>query len=1212
MKKLWIFNFRGRTAVFIVLLFFIRFCEKGLWAGFSEGEKSSMQDPSQTEYVPGELIIKLKPGQGVRNKLQKYKDKKGSESSGMNSVQQNEIVRLEIELIDNLFSKYHVTDMKDVFKQIKIPDADGKIFIKGKRKKVPDLSTIFRLKVPDDTDINSMAADFNGNFYIEFAEPNTVFRMAETIPNEYANRTALAATQWALDKIQAPEAWDLETGNSNVNIGIIDTGVDWNHPDLAANIWINSGEDPWSDPNNPGTGNGIDDDGNGYVDDWKGWDFVSVSSLSVYPGEDPEPADNDPMDFQGHGTHCSGICSAVTDNYAGIAGLSWNCKIAALRAGYKAADGKGLLQVSDISEAIAYAADNGIHILSMSFSSDAGSYTMKQALDYAYAFNCILIAAAGNDHTCSMYYPAAYDHVIAVSATDNSDHRASFSNYGSWIDVAAPGIMIYSTYFNNTYAHMNGTSMATPLTAGLAGLILSKNPSFSNNQIRTILLNTTDPVSSTEYIGTGRINAYQAVQSGLLPVAEITSPRKNDIIKGAVNISGSACGTDFLDYAIEYGAGENPTVWNIIHTSDTPVTDGVLGNWNTASLSGIYTLRLIVNNSYDQSVITRTIVLIDQLLQDGWPVMIDEMASGAPVVADLDLDGQQEVVVSTLNKLTVYNSDGTLKSGWPMIVGVASTYDGGCSMNPSLGDLDGDGDLEIVVGFSTLKLEYPQGGGQGLEAIYAFHHDGTIVTGWPWLNGFCKTAAIGDIDGDNDNEIVFAAYVYPSGYKMCALHHDGTPVTGWPQNLDAHPNGAPALGDVDGDDDIEIFGADNSGKVYAWHHDGSAVSGWPQQMIGGTGQAAPQTPILADLENDGSVEIISGSDGSDANPAGIYVWNADGSLKSGWPQRIGIQYGAIKGYVVGDVNMDGDLEIVANYKCTYDAQSTINHDFAVGVWHHDGTCLSNWPILYKGRDGRINIESSPILVDLDGDLDIEIVTGLYHHIDNDQDNWWDFGESTPMMYAWHHDADEVNGWPRLMIGPYGAHNKSCTAADLDQDGDLEIISTLSHGMDFGGFADIYVWDCPGSYDKNYIEWGMYRHDIGNSGNYNNSPDTDHVVVKAKVFLEGPYQAGGYMTAALKTQGYLPNKSPYSDHRSVSVIPNDIVDWIYVGLRSEASGPLISARSFFLKDDGNIVDLDGSTTELFYDGITPGYYYLVIQHRNHAEIMSAESLYLIGN
>mgnify|MGYP005839845955 CR=1 FL=1 len=326
---------------------------------------------------------------------------------------------------------------------------------------------------------------------IIYAEPNYYGYISAT-PTD-----ASFSEQWGLQKIYAEYAWDLETGDPNVVIAIVDSGVDYDHPDLADNVWTNPNE----------TADGIDNDNNGFVDDILGWDFVNN--------------DNDPMDDHGHGSHCSGIASAVTNNDSGlsknIAGTTWNCKIMAV----KAASESGLLDATQTANAIKYAADNGAHVISMSFTFYPESATLKTAIDYAFEKGKFLCAAAGNEPWDLESYPAGFPNVIAVAATDQDDKIWDSSAYGTWVDICAPGVDILSTIWDDDYDSWEGTSMACPFVAGAAALVLSQDTSRTNVQIATILKQTADNIdlANPDYVGllgSGRLNLFQALGGHLL------------------------------------------------------------------------------------------------------------------------------------------------------------------------------------------------------------------------------------------------------------------------------------------------------------------------------------------------------------------------------------------------------------------------------------------------------------------------------------------------------------------------------------------------------------------------------------------------------------------------------------------------------------------------------------------------------------------------
>ncbi len=335
---------------------------------------------------------------------------------------------------------------------------------------------------------------------VEYVEPN-YYRQTSATPNDtYFSRLwglhntgqYVHGTSGTPDAdIDAPEAWDITTGNSDIVIAVVDTGVDYSHPDLSDNMWSNTGETP---------NNGIDDDGNGYVDDVRGWDFFGN--------------DKNPMDLHGHGTHVAGIAAAEGDNAIGITGVCWTARIMPLR--FLDADGYGT--VADEISAIDYAIANGAHIISASFGSVTYSQSEYNAISRANSQGILFIAAAGNDslnNDTSPFYPASYNlpNIISVAATDQDDNLSRFSNYGpATVDVGAPGVNIYSTSLGIGYRYMHGTSVATPHVAGLAALIWGYNSTLTHMEIKDIILNGVDikPTLSRKTFTGGRINASNA------------------------------------------------------------------------------------------------------------------------------------------------------------------------------------------------------------------------------------------------------------------------------------------------------------------------------------------------------------------------------------------------------------------------------------------------------------------------------------------------------------------------------------------------------------------------------------------------------------------------------------------------------------------------------------------------------------------------------
>ncbi len=349
------------------------------------------------------------------------------------------------------------------------------------------------------------------------ASPNYSFGLFITQPND-----TYLFNQWYVDDgdvadIRLPFAWDTERGDTSVVIAIMDTGVDTSHPDLASQIWHNPGEI---------AGNALDDDGNGLIDDFEGWDFGRGDN-------DPKPEytpDVSGIDVGFHGTFCAGIAAAAADNAQGIAGAGWDCRIMPLKVSHPDSG----LSSSAIAGAFAYAVDEGASVISMSFGGpgDPGVPEFFQALvDMATTSGAVCVAAAGNDGDSVRVYPAACDHVLAVAATDFGDARAEFSNWGPWVDVAAPGSFMWSTICQNytfsdldqlfyiilfgwdganPYMYGDGTSFACPLTAGVCGLVRARYPYLTPQLVAQHVIATGDAMAYDHPIG-AKVNAFQAV-----------------------------------------------------------------------------------------------------------------------------------------------------------------------------------------------------------------------------------------------------------------------------------------------------------------------------------------------------------------------------------------------------------------------------------------------------------------------------------------------------------------------------------------------------------------------------------------------------------------------------------------------------------------------------------------------------------------------------
>jgi subtilisin family serine protease len=316
------------------------------------------------------------------------------------------------------------------------------------------------------------------------------------------------ANQWGPAKIEAPVAWSVVTGTSDIVVAVVDTGIQLAHQDLVGNLWTNPGEAP---------DNGSDDDGNGKVDDFWGWHFYHKwawdgEKYTYLPWEDNHVADD-----HGHGTHVAGIAGARINNGVGVAGMAGGSRLLTV----KVLDQYGNGWYSDVAQGIVYAVDNGAQVINLSLGGTPSSETLQAAVDYARAHGVLVVAATGNDGG-AVLYPAACEHVLSVAATDQSDSRPSFSNHGPQVDVAAPGVGIYSTWpWVGGYFTKSGTSMAAPHVSGLAALIRSARPDLAMAQVTRIITTTAADVNGgdlpgwDEYLGWGRIEAGQALSAAI-------------------------------------------------------------------------------------------------------------------------------------------------------------------------------------------------------------------------------------------------------------------------------------------------------------------------------------------------------------------------------------------------------------------------------------------------------------------------------------------------------------------------------------------------------------------------------------------------------------------------------------------------------------------------------------------------------------------------
>ncbi len=383
------------------------------------------------------------------------------------------------------------------------------------RKPYPDatinlgLSKIYQMHCSDSTHIDSLISKLQKIGAVEYAEKEPVIHTYYT-PND------INGNQWYLAKINATNAWTFTKGSPAVVIAIVDNAIRITHTDLVANIWTNPGEIP---------NNLIDDDFNGYTDDVHGFDIADHDN-----NPNPPPTTTNSSPFV-HGTHCAGIAAATTDNGNGIAAIGFNSKIMAVKCSADKNDGSTLINSYD---GVYYAMRAHANIISMSWGGTGSFATGQSVINAASQMGIVLVASAGNNDSNGVGYPAAYQNVIAVGSTDIDDAKSTFSNYGTAIDVMAPGKGIYSTLGgdDNAYGYLSGTSMSAPMVAGLAALVKALHPTYTPAQVENDIKSGCDNINSanptkTGLLGAGRINAYRTFKPnvGFNPIENYaTSP----------------------------------------------------------------------------------------------------------------------------------------------------------------------------------------------------------------------------------------------------------------------------------------------------------------------------------------------------------------------------------------------------------------------------------------------------------------------------------------------------------------------------------------------------------------------------------------------------------------------------------------------------------------------------------------------------------------
>lgn len=995
--------------------------------GVEKQTKAFIETDENPSYVPGEYIVTLKEGVEPSAMLLSQGAQARSSRQLSSAITSSDIEFDPIVSKQSILKKAKKTLVQSRIRSASAPtdeqllqDAYRKMNGFGKK-----LYRTYRLK-----NYQGDLKQLKSHTDIESVEPNIIYSTF------YQPQDPYYAQQWAHQNTSIEQAWDINPGSSDVVVAVIDTGVDYAHEDLQNNIWRDLTGAPGKDFVNINTA--------AYVS--QGYELIADEDYSL--------EDDDPSDVNGHGTHVSGIIAAANNN-VGVVGVNPNAKIMPLRAGFALMRGGreyGLLDSAAIIKAINYAVDNGADVINMSFGSSQFSSATELALNNAYAQGVTLVGGVGNSSVDSVFYPAGYDNVIAVSSIDSASKRSWFSNHGDWVDIAAPGSSILSTIpFAKSdaatpgYAVLSGTSMASPYVAGVASLILSHNANATPEKVKYILTSATNqPNSGTDkIIGSGVTNVAQALLISLnaqLPSAVITSPGFNALLMDdVIDVFGTIGG----NYTLEIADSPYATQWTLLQSGVNPANNLVgqitpnsnieRGNVKylrlTDTVSGVthsdllqlrlfdkspgwpqntFAQQLASPNAYDldndgvkEVIVSVTTDVDDSTLlvfnHDGslrWYKKIATRLIGSPAIADIDLDGVAEIAVSGWGGVHVFNADGSNQEGnWPKLF---YTH-----RDPVMTDLDNDGDMEIVIP----TADGPLPNFKKLTKVQAFHHDGTSLTGWPIAASNAATVASADFDGDGFKEVAFGTYGETSGAY-------GTETT--------------------------LF--------YLVKYTGESFSpAWPKSITGWV--EAP--PAIGDMDLDGKLEIAT------VTASHVYALNPDGSdLSASWPIAMNINYWTVhQPPVLADIDRDNDLELLFTSGLANGIKKPLIH-----FYHHDATPVHGWPVSATNISDYGYNSIHPVVADIDSDNEVDVIIRTQQNI---------------LVYS-------PQGVAKTALGQFQSNDLGISGSspfpivgDLNGDNQIELLVVSNSDT-----INLYQY---GLYNENSVEWSMFQGDSANSG-----------------------------------------------------------------------------------------------------------------------------------
>jgi len=716
-----------------------------------------------------------------------------------------------------------------------------------------DLSIIFKnhknplqkwMLVKTEKKLDSKFVEIQNKGKLLHFQKNNILKI-KTIPND-----SLYHKQWYHRKIKTTDSWPNFTPKEKIVLTVIDTGIDYNHPDLINSLWTNNAEDL----NNNGILdsldiNNIDDDANGYIDDVIGWDFTDAPRFP--DGGDYLNPDNDIMDeFQsGHGTQITGIIASEANNTIGIAGLTPQIVVMNLRAG----TASGYLEEDDVAAAIIYAVENGSRIINMSFGDVVVSAFLKDVIRYAHSQNVVLVTSSGNSGTNELHFPSGFAETISVGATDSLDALAGFSSWGQTLDLTAPGQDIISTKIGGGYNYSNGTSFSAPMVSAAAAFVLSNFPHFSNEQIRNVLKSSADDLGTSGwdvYYGSGRLNLYKASLVKHESELIIESPRSGsytalDIIPVIATIQDA----DLQNASLLIGEGNNPSNWIEIFS-----------NFQNQVISD--TIAALDLSSYADTT------LILRLLAETWQGQVKEYRSVLnvdktnPVISNLDkltvLNENRRAILISFQTDDVTRGEIRLRQKNSTTIRIVKNLKYETKNHKILiGSDEINGDIEFEIFVENLAgLEITEGG----SSLYNFSLSSEIIPNFNFTKmnyslpkGFLLSKTT-DFDADGNLEIVISKYDENNSFgNVCVYEFENNQFN--KRGETSFPAIPRDYGDSDADGKMELLlGFGRTGYLY----EASTINGFPDTEVW-RDTTDFWASRICDLDNDGYYEILGKS-----------------------------------------------------------------------------------------------------------------------------------------------------------------------------------------------------------------------------------------------------------------------------------------------------------------------------------------------------------------